>query len=179
MAIAGLIMRSYSQFASHIQLCSGHQVQLQDLDEHNAILIGSPISNPWAQLYEDRLNFAVDLAPDGRIIFRNKMQRAQESAQYPDQAEIDHHKTYSRLVFLPGVKGGPVTLLIAGTTAQATQAAGELVTDPKRLDATLRAMGLDPKGAPHFFEVLIRMDNFVGGAFLPEVVAWRTEKVNS
>jgi hypothetical protein len=75
---------------------------------------------------------------------------ANESAQYPNQDDIDHHRTYSRLVFLPGTSDASPTLLIAGTTAQATQAAGK------------------------FF---IRMNNLVGGAFLPEVAAWRTKKM--
>ena len=57
MAIAGLIIRAHPAFASRIFLRSGHEVQLQEFKDHNAILVGSPISNPWAQLYEDRLNF--------------------------------------------------------------------------------------------------------------------------
>jgi hypothetical protein len=176
MALAGLIMRSYAQYAQQIELRSGHEVQLADFKDHSAILIGSSISNPWAQVYEDKLNFATDLATDGTIIFRNKSPQHGEPAQYPDPEGIQHHRTYARLVFLPETSDAAATLLIAGTTAQSTQAAGELLLDRNRLAATLRSIGIDSSGPPHFFEILIRLNNFVGGAVLPEVVAWRTRK---
>lgn len=45
-AIAGLILQRNAQFAPHISLRSGHQVQLDDFKDHNVVLIGSEISNP-------------------------------------------------------------------------------------------------------------------------------------
>jgi hypothetical protein len=44
MAIAGLILRRNAQFAQHIELRSGHEVQLDDFKDHNVVLIGSQIS---------------------------------------------------------------------------------------------------------------------------------------
>lgn len=173
MAIAGLVLRQYSPFAPHLLLRSGHAVQLQDFKDHNAILIGSPISNPWAQLYEDKLNFRCELAGDGRIVFRNKSPLRDEATQYPTEDDIQHNRTYARLVFLPRTTDAGSTLLIAGTTAQSTQAAGELVVDPAGLSRSLREIGIDPAGPPHFFEVLVRSSNFVGGAIMSKVVAWR------
>lgn len=173
MAIAGLVLRHNAQFAPHTLFLSGHAVQLQDFKDHNAILIGSPISNPWAQLFEDKLNFRCDLT-DGRIIFRNKSPRRNESSQYPNDDDIQSHRTYARVVFLPKSSDAGSALLIAGTTAQSTQAAGELLVDQSRLASRLRAIDIDPLGQPRFFEVLIRSSNFVGGAIMSEVVAWRT-----
>jgi hypothetical protein len=176
MSVAGLIMRSYAGYAQHITLRSGHEVQLDDFKGHSLILIGSSISNPWAQLYEDKLNFPTGLASDGRIVFINKSPAKREPSQFPNAEDIEHHRTYARLVFLPETSYTAPTLMIAGTTAQATQAAGELLLDSQRLENILLAMKIDPVGAPHFFEILVRMDNFVGGAILPEVVIWRTRK---
>ncbi|MBV8895280.1 MAG: hypothetical protein JO051_02130 [Acidobacteriaceae bacterium] len=174
MAIAGLVLRHNSQFAPRTLFRSGHAVQLQDFKDHNAILIGSPISNPWAQLFEDKLNFRCDLAADGRIVFRSKSPRRNESNQYPNEDDIQNHRTYARVVFLPKSSDAGSALLIAGTTAQSTQAAGELLVDQARLASRLSAMNMDPFGQPRFFEVLIRSTNFVGGAIMSEVVAWRT-----
>ena len=101
MAIAGLIMRSNAQYAQHIDLRSGHEVQLQDFKDHNTVLIGSPVSNPWAQLYEDKLNFGCELDSQGRIGFRNKAARGSELSQYPSPDDILHNRTYARLAFLP------------------------------------------------------------------------------
>jgi hypothetical protein len=173
MAVAGLMLRRNAQFANRVLLHSGHAVQLQDFKDHNMVLIGSPISNPWAQLYEDKLNFHCDLATDGTIIFRNRFPRQQEQDTFPNQDDILHHRTYARIAFLPKTSDASSTLLIAGTTAQSTQAAGEFVTDQLALSRTLSSAGIDPRGQPHFFEILIRSNNFVGGAILREIVTVR------
>jgi hypothetical protein len=173
MAVAGLLLSRNALFAGRIFLRSGHAVQLQDFKGYNIILIGSPISNPWAQFYEDKLNFRCDWPGAGFILFHNKSPRANESEQYPNVEDIQHHRAYARIVFLPQTAAGASTLLIAGTTAQSTQAAGELLADQAALASTLRGMNIDPFGPPRFFELLIRSSNFVGGAIMPEVVAWR------
>ncbi len=171
MAIAGLIIRGNAQYAQHIALRSGHEVKLQDFKDKSIVLIGSPISNPWAQLYEDKLNFRSDLEPDGRIVFRNKLPAPGESSRFPSDDDVRHNRTYARLVLLPKNSNASSTLLIAGTTAQSTAIAGEFVADKLRFDPTLRSIGVDPDGPPRFFEILIRCNNFVDGAILPEVVA--------
>ena len=173
MAIAGLIIRNHAQFAARIFLRSGHEVQLQEFKDHNAILVGSPISNPWAQLYEDQLNFQCELTESGRIVFRNTKPTRGELQRYPGADDIKHGYTYARIVFVPKAAGEGAALLIAGTTAQSTQAAGEFVVDSGRMERLLRGIGIDPQGVPRRFEVLLRSSNFVGGAILPEVVAWR------
>jgi hypothetical protein len=173
MAIAGMIMSGNAQYAQHIALRSGHEVQLQDFKDHDTILIGSPVSNPWAQLYEDKLNFRCELDAGGRILFHDRSAVGKEMGQYPSASDIQHNRTYARLVFVPRISDAASTLLIAGTTAQSTQAAGELVVDRARMSQVLHSMGLNSSGPPHYFEILIRSNNFVGGAILPEIVAWR------
>ncbi len=177
MAIAGLIMRGNALYSQRIALRSGHEVQLQDFKDKSTVLIGSPISNPWAQLYEDKLNFRCDLEPGGRIVFRNESPLPRESSRFPGDDDIQHHRTYARLAFLPRNADTSSTLLIAGTTAQATAAAGEFVAATVRFGQTLRSIGVDPDGPPRFFEILIRCNDFVDGAILPEVVAWRLKSV--
>ena len=66
MSTAALIMRRNASLLQRTFLRSGHQVQLADFKGRNIILIGSPISNPWAQLYADRLNFQFDFNPERR-----------------------------------------------------------------------------------------------------------------
>jgi hypothetical protein len=172
MTVAGLIIRRNAQFAQHIILRSGHEVQIQDFKDKSNVLIGSPISNPWAQIYEDRLNFRCDLGENGRILFLEKSTSGVIS-QYPNDDDIRHNRTYARIAFLPATSDAAPSLLIAGTTAQSTEAAGELLLNKSRFGQTLRSMGIDPGGPPRFFEILIRSSDFVGGAILPEVVTWR------
>lgn len=170
MSIAGLMMRAYPQFAGRIALRSGHQETLEELKTHTAVLIGSPVSNPWAQLFEENLNFRCEF-DHGRILFRNG------GKEYPSADDDRRGRTYARIAFLPGSSDTPAALLIAGITAQSTEAAGELVTDRDRFARTLRAMGIDPTGPPRFFEILLRSNVFVGGSTAPEIVAWRLSPV--
>jgi len=172
MTLASEILRSNAQFAQQISMLSGHKVQLNDFKDKSAILIGSPVSNPWAQLYEEKLNFRCELGANDRILFKEQLASG-AIRQYPNDDDIRHNRTYARIAFLPRTSDASPALLLAGTTAQSTEAAGELVLNRERMAQTLRSIGIDPTGPPHFFEILIRSNDFVGGAILPEVVAWR------
>ncbi len=179
MAIAGQIMRTYPQFAQHIDMRSGREVRLDEFKSHSVILIGSTISNPWGQMYEGDLNFKTDLASDGRIVFVNKSPKANEPVRFPTPDDISCHRTYARVAFLPATASAGPVLSIAGTTAQATQAAGEFVLDSNGLARVLHTLGVNANGQPQFFEVLLRMNNFVAGAMSPELAVWRTKRFSS
>ncbi len=174
MAVAGSIMRKNAPWLGRTFLRSGHQVQLSDFKRSNIILIGSPLSNPWAQLYVDRVNFQFDLKPGQGIIFRNRSPRTGERAEYPAPNDVERHWSYAHLVFLPGAPETGSTLLIAGTTAGATTAAGEFLLDEARLGQAIRSAGMDPAGPPKYFELLLRATTFLGGATQSEVIAWRS-----
>lgn len=173
MSVAGAILSQYPRFAGNITLRSGHRISLETFKTHTAVLIGSPISNPWAQLFEDRLNFRCEFDHSGHILFRALSGQHNQPATYPDADDIQHGRAYARLAFLPGSADTPAALLIAGTTAQSTESAGELVTDGPRFARTLRSIGIDPTGPPRFFEILLRSNFFVGGSTVPELAAWR------
>lgn len=173
MSVAGSILSQYPRFAGNIALRSGHGITLETFKTHTAVLIGSPISNPWAQLFEDRLNFRCEFDHSGHILFRAVIGQPNPPATYPNADDIQHGRAYARLAFLPGSADTPAALLIAGTTAQSTESAGELVTDAPRFARTLRSIGIDPTGPPRFFEILLRSNFFVGGSTVPELAAWR------
>ncbi len=173
MSVAGSILSEYPRFIGNIALRSGHGITLETLKTHTAVLIGSPISNPWAQLFEDHLNFRCEFDHSGHILFRATTGPSHTVATYPNADDLQHGRAYARLAFLPGSADTPAALLIAGTTAQSTESAGELVTDGPRFARTLRSIGIDPTGPPRFFEILLRSNFFVGGSTVPEVAGWR------
>jgi len=190
-AIAGQIIHANAPFARQIRLRSGHQVQLSDAKNYNMILLGSAYSNPWVQMFEDKLNFRLDLVSSGlrvnnrgpqhaesqyypchaNIIVRNKAPNPGEAAEYPC---LEHNQSYAAVAFLPSESGSGNVLLIAGTTAEATAAGGEFVLNAGRIGPALKAIGMDPGGAPHFFELLLRVNAFVGGSTQSDVVAARS-----
>jgi hypothetical protein len=185
-AIAGQIIRANARFAQSILLRSGHQIELSDLKNHNLILLGSSYSNPWAQMFEDRLNFRLALSerPPGvfrgremerypcraNLVMRNPFPQPREESEYPC---YDHNQSYAGIAFLPAEQGSGHVLLIAGTTAESTAAAGEFLLDERLLRPALKAAGIDPEGSPRYFEFLLRVTAFVGGATETGVVASR------
>jgi hypothetical protein len=190
MAIAGELLRANPRAAQHVYLRSGHQIELQELKGHNLILLGSTFSNPWGQMFEEKLNFRLELderarnAPeasdhpearsaypcDANIVVRNLSPRAGEPPLYPC---YDNNHSFAVVSFTPAGNGAGNVLWIAGTTAESTAAAGDFVLDDRRMNQALRAIGVSPEGTPRFFELLLKVTSFVGGASLAEVVASR------
>ena len=73
------------------------------------------------------------------------------------------------LVGNPNQKGE--VLLLAGSNAEATQAAGKLATSLDLLSRTLRSHGIDPNGSSRRFEILLRVSTMAGSPNSFEVVA--------
>lgn len=170
--IAGLMMRRNARYLQRTYLRSGRQLGLADLKSHNIVLLGSPISNPWAGLYADQLNFEFEYDSNNAIRLRNRSPRQGESEVYPQAADSNHG--YAQLVFLPNTSSdsGSV-LLLAGTTGEATAAAGEFLLSESGLPKTLKAMGIDPAGPPRYFEIVLRATTFMGGATESQPIAYR------
>src|SRR5271166_1458899 len=118
----------------------------------NVVLLGSHRSNPWVAVYEPSLNFTLDQDPhSGAPLFRNRTPQAHEDATYGIPEMYDTQRTeektypsYGVVVLLKGCGDHGLTVLVEGLNTQATQAAGDLVTDPQRLEMLLRNMGHKP-----------------------------------
>ena len=172
--IAYRIIQRNSWAAQHMFLRSGHGVQLADFKNHNVILFGSVTSNPWTALFSDKLNFQFDWDQDRRGLFRNRSPRLGEQSVYsmttfPGQTG----KAYAAVAFVPNVNGNGHVLLINGTTAEGTEAAGEFITDENRTGAALKAMGIDPTGPPRYFEILLEANAIAGSASQSTILATR------
>jgi hypothetical protein len=62
-------------------------------------------------------------------------------------------------------------LLLGGSNAEATEAAGKLATSLDLLPRTLRRHGIDPRGSARRFEVLLRVSTMAGSPNTFEVIA--------
>jgi hypothetical protein len=172
--IAFRIIQRNSWAAQHMFLRSGHAVQLADFKNHNVILFGSATSDPWAALFNEKLNFQFDWDQVRRGLFRNRSPRAGEQAVYSMTTfPGETGKAYASVALVPNVNGDGHVLLINGTTAEGTEAAGEFITDEKRAGAALKAMGIDPAGPPHYFEILLEAKAVAGSASQSTILATR------
>jgi hypothetical protein len=148
---------------SRIDVQAAREIRLaQVYTDDNFIFLGSPVSNRWAGLFNDQLDFRF-IQNNGQEIIRNVRPRAGESATYiPTARGYATGQTYATVSFLrnPG-KTGQV-LLLAGANAEGTSAAGELITNPQQLAAALQSCGIQPSGPTRYFQLLLGLNTMAG-----------------
>lgn len=158
-----------SAHSSNLKLASARAYAPESIKANNVILIGGPESNPWVELYKDRMDFYVqyDVTRHYTQIVNRKPEQGELSV-YELFAEAN--RGYSIVAFLPNLSADRYALIIAGTDSQATLAAGEWVTSSEGL-ATIRQKV--PNGRFPFFEVLLASSKLVGTPLRTEVEAFR------
>jgi hypothetical protein len=162
MAVAQLAQTS----SSKVTVRGARNIQLSDMkSDGNFILLGSPRTNPWTNLYNDHLDFRFEYDPKtGKEIIRNVHPRPGEPPDYVETAPgWGTGRSYAIVAFLQNLEESGQVLFIAGQTAEGTEAAGKLVTDLPRLDATLKKCGVRSSGPVHF-EVLVQLNTLAGSS---------------
>ena len=155
---------------------SARSLQLSDFKEDRPIiLLGSAPANPWVDLISDRLNFVLDVDHDRRVqMCRNVAPRTGEERTYTaTYREQSPGTSYAVISLLPNLSGKGQVLLIAGTGAEATEAAGEMAVDLPRMANELRRRGVDPAGKVRQLELLIRVNSVNQSPSRSEVIAHR------
>jgi hypothetical protein len=127
--------------------------------DDNFILMGSPISNPWAGLFQDQLDFEFWYDPGQREeVIRNKRPAQGESAVYsPTVPGWGTGHAYAIAAFLANPNQSGRVMILSGSNAAATEAAGKFVADPELVARTLKAYGFDPHNEKLQFEMLLRV----------------------
>jgi hypothetical protein len=132
----------------------------------SVILIGGRLSNPWQEVFGLHSNFAVDFAPNGNITVTNRNPGPNEAASYVQTASAQ----YCVISYGPNTEHSGIVLLIQGTDAEATEAAGDFLLSGEKLAAfkkTLRVSHLP------YFEVLLRVSSVPGTPLTTSIEAYR------
>jgi hypothetical protein len=153
----------------------------------NTVIIGSRRSNPWMEVYEPNLNFQLEEYPNsGAPMFSNRTPQKGEAASYAIPARLDtkgdeqrEFTSYGVVALLRGCSDRSLILLAEGLNMQATQAAGEMVTDPQLLESLLRSIGHKTGENVTPFEALFQVTSLPGSYENPHVVAFRTRPSDS
>jgi hypothetical protein len=155
--------------ARSVKLIGARAYTPEAMETNSAILIGARESNPWVELYKDRLNFSLEYEPGKQrsfIVNRNPMPG--EKAVY--EASERRSQGYSVVAFLPSLNPTRYTLIVSGSDSQATLAAGEFVTSSEGLAQIRQKM---PTGRFPFFELVLSSSRMVGTTLTTEIVASR------
>jgi len=140
--------------------------------EDNFVLFGSPRSDPWVELFDDQLDFTFEFDAARKSEFiRNRRPHAGEDAVYVPTAEgWGTGQAYAIVAFMPNPQQNGYVLVLAGSNAEATEAAGKLALNADALAPALRAAAIDAGGPAQAFEVLLRVSTMAGSPYISEVV---------
>jgi hypothetical protein len=139
--------------------------------QDNVILLGSRIANPWDELFEGQLNFAVrpDRADTVAEIttVTNRAPGPGEQAVYLPTDSVG----YCVVAYLPNPGQSGKVLLIEGTSSEAVDAAGDFLLSEDKLakfEKTLHTTKLP------YFEVLLKTTQVRSTPLTATVLAYRT-----
>jgi hypothetical protein len=155
---------------------------MQDFrSDDSFVFLGSVRSNPWSELWETQLDFWIEWDDALQaMICRNKSPRPGELPVYmPTAGSFGTGESYAMLAFLPNPNQSGYILLIAGTTSEGTQSAGQFVTNLDSFGKALAKAGIDPGGPARPFQALLRLTTMAGSPARFDVISFRTGDASS
>ena len=161
------------RFHANIEPHGARQVRLTDLQtDRNVLLLGSRVSNPWADLFRDKLDFFVDHdEATGLQVVRNIHRRPGEAEVYiPTTGPYGTGDNYTLITFLHNLTGNGYALLLTGATHEGMDAAMTVALDQKQLTHILATC--DAQTSP--FQVLLKFRMMAGSPLKVETVACHT-----
>lgn len=148
-----------------------HIAELQNDD--NIILIGSPRSNPWVELFQDQLDFRFVFHQEtNQEIIENVNPREHEQGQYsPTARGFATGESFALVALVHNANRSGRVLLLAGASGEGTEAAGHLVTDRDHLTRALQSCGVSTNGPVQDFELLLELRTLAGSPSATDIVA--------
>jgi hypothetical protein len=142
------------------------------IKQNNVILIGGRKSNPWVDLFEDRMNFVIQYDPNTfTSSIKNRTPAAGEQQIYLSPHTPRSSVGYSIVAYMPNTGQTGKALIIEGTGSQATEAAGDFLTSESQLSLLKKKLGV--RKLP-YFEVLLETRLVNGTPMETKIVAYRT-----
>lgn len=141
------------------------------VNQDNIILIGARKSNPWVDLFLDKMNFAADYDTQRAMDFiRNRVPQAGEQATYAPPPSPSTGG-YCVVAYLPNPQQSGKVLIVAGTDSAATEGGGDFLTSEDQLSHFQNMLHV---AKLPYFEVVLRTSNLNGTPIGAEIVAYRT-----
>jgi len=164
------LLRSYPQVSRKTVFRHPREVQLRDVRSSNCILFGAQLSNPWVDLYEDRMNF--HLRPftvgDG---FENRQPKPGERKVYGDAGD-----RYARIVLMKNFEAGTHVLILTGQGGAETEAVAQMLLAPNFLEQLPGELRAQLRVPPAYLEILLSAQRIGTSVSRTQVVAWRTSE---
>ncbi len=126
--IVAMMQRLPEVIQSRFMIRAPRALRFEDLREDNVILIGSSYSNPWCELFENKLNFRIINHPESDhywIVDEHPPRGGQQT--YQSRYDKNSLVTYASVAMLPNLGGKGHVLIIQGLDAAATWGAADFL----------------------------------------------------
>lgn len=160
--------------SSPINTYRARALQSQDFKtEDNFILLGSPVSDPWVDLFQDQLDFYFKYDPEGHgeVIFNRRVEHGETSIYAPTFPGWGTGQAFAIIGLLANQNQTGHILLLAGSNSVATEAAYRLVTDVDSMARVLQEHGVNVSDRKVQFEILLRVNTMASSLNTFDVVA--------
>ena len=131
----------------------------------NVILIGARKSNPWDELFDNRMNFITEF--DSPMVLNRAPIKGEQATYLPT-----HSDGYCIIAYMPNSDHSGSVLLIEGTNAEATEAAGDFLLSEDQLSNFKKMLRV--RDLP-YFQVLLKVSAVRGTPFSASIEAYRTD----
>ena len=177
MVVATTLLNLIPGRHDYVTVRSSRDLRLRDLEEGNYIFVGSPSSNPWVTLYQNRLNFneSEGVVGESMKYFVNEHPRSGEQKSYQGlEFTGSAGEDYATISLLPTYSGRGNVLILQGLQQEGTEAAGIFLADKGSGENIRKALGLNGGiSTPVHFEILIRTRAVAGAPNATSIVAAR------
>lgn len=111
--------------------------------DHNMILVGGELSNPWAELFDNHMNFITDSKGVNAMqtVIRNRTPAAGEQQIYAPISTEKPTIEYCSVAYLPSPNHNGRILVVEGTSWVATDAGIEFLLSEDQLAAFRKTIG--------------------------------------
>jgi hypothetical protein len=156
------LVKVAGRFQDLVSVRSAKEVRIRDLDHDNYVFIGSPASNPWVSLFQEKLNFRESEAVVGRSVkaFLNTNPLPGEQAQYQGLRWTGSEgEDYATIALVPNMTRDGSVLILQGLQQEGTEAAGRFLLEAENRHQLQRSLGIpvsDSNAGNIWFEALIR-----------------------
>lgn len=175
------LLKAAGNLQSQVVVRYPRDLRTRDLDHENFVFIGSPGSNPWVSLFQDRLNFreSEDAVGDSMKAFVNTSPLPGEKPRYEGLRWTGSvGEDYATISLLPNPTHDGSILILQGLQQEGTEAAGRFLADEVNRKQLLNALGVS-KSEPNeeiWFEALIRSRTVSGAPNSTTLIAVRRIK---
>lgn len=150
-------------------------MQARDFRAGHHVILGSIMSNPWANLFEERLNFGfIRQAGTGVFGISNaKPQIGERDFYAPNLDGKKNGLSYARIAATSNLSGNGRVLLISGIDAESSEGATDAVLAPELYDQVKRAADRGSFDAGRDFELLLELRCVAGTVRERKLIAAR------